>query len=131
MIINFIQNICLSFLALFIIFTPLQTINALPANWMSVPKNQSGEQLWDKDSFHKNEDGSIRVFSKFIPNNTTEIKQEILYTMDIKCSNNSFKDIAIGAKEFNKIKNYDLKWQDPDGDELILGVIDQVCAFAH
>ena len=51
--------------------------------------------------------------------------------MDIDCSKNSFKDVAVGAKEFNEFTNKDSKWQDPDGDKLILGVIDQVCAFEY
>ena len=87
--------------------------------------------LWDKNSIKKNQDGSIRVFSKFIPKSTTDITQDILYTMDLNCSDNSFRDVAIGAKEFNEFKNQDLEWKDPNGDKLILGVIDQVCTFGN
>ena len=49
--------------------------------------------------------------------------------MDINCSEKSFRDVAVGAKEFNEFKNKDSKWKDPNGDKLILGVIDQVCTF--
>ena len=80
------------------------------------------------NSVQKNRDGSIRVLSKFVPNSTTEITQDILYTMDINCSKKSFRDIAVGAKEFNEFKNKDSKWKNPNEDKLILGVIDQVCA---
>ena len=73
-------------------------INALSDDWVAVPKSQYGEQLWDKSSVEKNEDGSIRVLSKFIPKTTNEIIQDILYTMDINCSERSFRDIAIGSK---------------------------------
>ncbi len=125
---NFIRNICLSYLALLITFYPLKT-NALSHAWVAVPKSQDGEQLWDKSSVKKNQDGSIRVFSKFIPKSTTEITQDILYTMDINCSRNSFRDVAVGAKEFNEFKNMDSEWKDPNGDNLILDVIDQVCTF--
>ncbi len=79
--------------------------------------------------FKKKDDGSIRLFSKFIPNNSTEITQEILYTMDIKCLEHTFRDIAVGVKEFNEVKNKDSQWKDPNGDKLIIGVIDQVCTF--
>ena len=129
--INSFKNICLSFLALLIIFTPLKKINALSPDWISVPKSQYGQQLWDKNSIQKNQDGSIRVLSKFISKSTSEITQDILYTMDINCSKNSFKDIAVGVKQFNQFNSKDLEWKDPNGDKLILGVIDQVCTYEN
>jgi len=127
---KYIQNICLIFLALIIIAIPIQPINALSPNWVSVPKSQYGEQLWDKNSVQKNEDGSLRIFSKFIPKSTTTITKDILYTMDINCSNNSFRDVAVGAKEFNEFNNKSAEWQNPNGDKLILNVIDQVCTLS-
>tara|TARA_Y100001968_G_C18985646_1_gene538942 strand:- start:117 stop:461 length:345 start_codon:yes stop_codon:yes gene_type:complete len=111
-----------------IIFCPSK-IDALSHEWIAVPKSQYGEQLWDKHTVKENRDSSIRVFSKFIPKSNTEITQEILYTMDVNCSESSFRDVAIGAKEFNEVKNHDSKWKDPNGDKLIIGVIDQVCNF--
>ena len=125
-----IKSICLSCLALLIIFYPPK-IYALSHEWIAVPNAQYGDQLWDENSVQKNQDGSIRVLSKFIPNSITEITQEILYTMDVNCSGKSFRDIAVGAKEFNEFENEDLAWKDPNGDQLILGVIDQVCAFIN
>ena len=71
--INSIKNICTSFIGLLIIFTPLNAVIALTSDWISVPKSQYGEQLWDKSSVEKNEDGSIRVLNKFIPKTTNEI----------------------------------------------------------
>ncbi len=126
---KFIRNISLVFLALLIIFYPLKT-NAISHSWIEVPKSQFGQQLWDKSSIQKNQNGSIRVFSKFIPKNTTQITKPILYTMDINCSDKSFIDVAVGAKKFNEFKNKDSKWKDPNGDKLILGVINQVCSFS-
>tara|TARA_Y100001968_G_C19403172_1_gene742156 strand:+ start:1321 stop:1716 length:396 start_codon:yes stop_codon:yes gene_type:complete len=128
--IKYIKNIYLSFFAVLILFTPLKAIEASTPEWIGVPKSFYGEQLWDKNSVKKNQEGSIRVFSKFIPKSTTEISQEILYTMDIKCEENTFRDIAVGSKEFNEFKNKDAEWKSPNGDELILGIIDQVCAFS-
>ena len=49
--------------------------------------------------------------------------------MDIDCSENLFRDVAVGAKEFNEFKNKDSEWKATNGDKLILGVIDQVCTF--
>ena len=123
-----IKIIFLSYLALLIIFYPLK-IDALSHEWIPVPKSQYGEQLWDKNSVHKNQDGIIRVLSKFIPKNNTEITQDILYTMDVRCSKKSFRDVAVGTKKFNEFENENSSWKDPNGDRLILGVIDQVCAF--
>ncbi|KGG20680.1 hypothetical protein [Prochlorococcus marinus] len=96
-----------------------------------MPKSQYGEQLWDKSSVEKNEDGSIRVLSKFIPKTTNKITQNILYTMDINYSEKSFKDIAVGVKEFNEFENKDSQWKDPNGDKLIVSVIDQVCTHVN
>ena len=33
------------------------------------------------------------------------------------------------AKEFNEFKNNDSEWKDPNGDKLIINVINQVCDF--
>ena len=123
-----IKIIFLSYLTLLIIFYPLK-IDALSHEWIAVPKSQYGEQLWDKNSVHKNQDGIIRVLSKFIPKSNTEITQDILYTMDVRCSEKSFRDVAVGTKKFNEFENENSSWKDPSGDRLILGVIDQVCAF--
>ena len=123
-----IKSICLSCFALLLILYPSQ-IDALSHEWVGVPQSQYGQQLWDQNSVQKNKDGSIRVFSKFIPKSTTDITQDILYTMDVNCLENSFRDVALGAKEFNEFKNHDSEWKDPDGDKLILGIIDQVCTF--
>ena len=125
-----IKSICLSYLALLIIFYPSK-IDALSHKWIAVPKSQYGEQLWDQNSIQKNPDGFIRVLSKFVPKSTTDITQDILYTMDVNCSENSFRDVAVGAKEFNEFKNQDSEWKDPNGDKLILGVINQVCVFIN
>ena len=126
---NFLKNICISCLAFLIIFNPITTANASLYDWVEVPKSQFGKQLWDKNGIKRNQDGSLRVFGKFIPKSHSEISQDILYTMDINCSEKSFKDIAIGSKEFNEFKNNDSEWKDPHKDKLILGVIDQVCTF--
>ena len=130
MILKTIKSICLNYLALLIIFYPSK-IDALSHEWIAVPKSQYGEQLWDRNSVQTNQDGFTRVLSKFVPKSTTDITQDILYTMDINCSEKSFKDIAVGANEFNEFENKDSEWKEPNGDILILGVIDQVCAFIN
>ena len=130
MIMKTIKSICLNYLALLIIFYPSK-INALSHEWIAVPKSQYGEQLWDQNSIQKNPDGFIRVLSKFVPKSTSDITQDILYTMEINCSEETFRDIAVGTSEFNEFKNKDSEWKDPNGDKLILGVINQVCVFIN
>tara|TARA_B100001029_G_C14743343_1_gene276687 strand:- start:159 stop:551 length:393 start_codon:yes stop_codon:yes gene_type:complete len=125
-----IKNLCLCCLILLISLYPRNTY-ALSNDWVAVPKSQYGEQLWDKKSVQQNQDGSIRVLSKFIPKSSTDITKDILYTMDINCSEKYFRDVAVGAKKFNEFKNIDSEWKNPKGDQLILGVINQVCAFSN
>ena len=124
------KSICLTCIALLLIFYPSK-IDALSSDWVAVPKSQYGEQLWDKNSLQENKDGSIRVLSKFIPKSTTDITNDILYTMDVNCFEYSFRDVAVGAKEFNEFKNNNSEWKDPNGDKLIVGVIDEVCTFVN
>ena len=119
-------------LALYIIFSFFILIKqsyALSHDWVKVPKSEYGEQLWDRKSINRNEDGSVRVLSKFIPKTKSEITQDILYTMDINCFEKSFRDVDVFTDETNRSLNNFAEWQDPNGDQLILGVIAQVCRF--
>ena len=102
-------------------------LDALPHEWISVPKTEYGEQLWDKKSLRRNEDGSVRVLSKFIPKTKSEITNDILYTMDINCFEKSFRDVDVSNDEVNIQLNNFAPWEEPKGDPLILGVISQVC----
>ena len=117
-------------LALYIIFSFCIFIKqsyALSHEWVGVPISEYGEQLWDRKSIKRNEDGSVRVLSKFIPKTKSEITQDILYTMDINCFEKSFRDVDVFTDEKNSRLNNLADWQDPNGDQLILGVIGQVC----
>ena len=105
----------------------IKQANALPHEWVGVPKSEYGEQLWDRQSIKRNEDGSVRVLSKFIPKTKSEITKDILYTMDINCFEKSFRDVDVSIDEANRNFNDLANWQDPNGDKLILGVIGQVC----
>ena len=122
-----IYSIGLFFIIL--VFIPSKQVYALSQEWVGVPSSKYGEQVWDKKSIQRNKDGSVRVISKFIPKNKTEITQDILYTMDINCFEKSFRDVAVGTDQFNNSINNNFDWKDPSGDELILGVISQVCNF--
>ena len=123
----FLKNIVCICITLFsILFLPLLT-NAIDHDWVSVPASKFGTQLWDTKSMHENADGSIRVLSKFIPKIKNDITKDILYTMDINCSQKTFRDVGVGAQDFDEFENLEAKWKYPNGDKLILGVISQVC----
>ena len=116
--------------SLSIIFSFCILINksyALSHEWVGTAKSEYGEQLWDRKSIQRNEDGSVRVLSKFIPKTKSEITENILYTMDINCFEKSFRDVDVFTDEEKRHFNNSAKWKDPNGDTLILGVISQVC----
>jgi hypothetical protein len=124
----FFRNIICLVLSIFVCFYILiEQSDALPHTWVGVPKSEYGEQLWDKQSVKRNKDGSVRVLSKFIPKTKSEITQDILYTMDINCFEKLFRDVDVSTDEVNSNFNDFADWQDPNGDELILSVISQVC----
>ena len=124
----FLRNIICLVLAIIVpICISIKQAYALPHEWVGVPKSEYGEQLWDRQSIKRNEDGSVRVLSIFIPKTKSEITKDILYTMDINCFEKSFRDVDVSIDEVNSNFNDFADWQDPNGDTLILGVIGQVC----
>ena len=116
---------------IFFICISIKQSDALPHEWVGVPKSEYGEQLWDRQSITRNDDGSVRVLSKFIPKTKSEITKDILYTMDINCFEKSFRDVDVSTDEVNSNFNDFADWQDPNGDKLILGVISQVCILEN
>ena len=124
-----IYRISFSFviLGIFLFCISIKQSVAFSHEWIGVPKSEHGEQLWDRKSIKRNQDGSVRILSKFIPKTKSEITQDIFYTMDINCFEKSFRDVDVSADELKvNLNNLD-DWKDPDGDKLILGVINQVC----
>ena len=126
LILNTFKILFTYFLIFLVNITPVE-VSALSHDWVGVPRSKYGEQVWDKQSIKINEDGTRRVLSKFIPKTKSEITKDILYTMDINCAQKTFRDIGVGANDFNEFKNLNAKWKYPNGDKLILGVIEQVC----
>ena len=87
----FFRNIIYLVLSIIVSFCiSIKKSDALLHEWVGVPKSEYGEQLWDRQSIKRNEDGSVRVLSKFIPKTQSEITKDILYTMDINCFEKSF-----------------------------------------
>ena len=124
----FFRNIIYLALSIIVSFCiSIKESDALSHEWVGVPKSEYGEQLWDRLSIKRNQDGSVRILSKFIPKTKSEITKDILYTMDINCFEKSFRDVDVFIDENNSNFNDLADWQDPNGDKLILGVIGQVC----
>ena len=96
-----------------------------------MPKSEYGDQLWNKNSIHKNQDGFIRVLSKFVPKNSSNNTEDILYTIEIDCTIITFRDVEVNADKYNQYYNRDSTWKDPNGDKLIIGIIKNVCAFVN
>ena len=118
------------FIITYINFYPIRT-SAIEPKWIEVPKSKFGQQFWDQDSIHKNADGSLRVQSKYIAKKNEITEKEILYIMDINCSENIFRDVVTSSNEFDEYKNTTLKWFSPKGDELIKGIINDVCEYGN
>ena len=76
---KFFRNIIYLALSIIVFFCiSIKKSVALPHEWVGVPKSEYGEQLWDRQSIQRNEDGSIRILSKFIPKTKSEITKDIL-----------------------------------------------------
>ena len=64
----FFRNIIYLVLSIIVSFCiSIKKSDALPHKWVGVPKSEYGEQLWDRQSIKRNEDGSVRILSKYIP----------------------------------------------------------------
>ena len=124
----FFRNIIYLSLSIIVSFCiSIKKSYALPHDWVGVPKSEYGEQLCDRQSLKRNEDGSVRILSKFIPKTKSEITKDILYTMDINCIEKTFRDVDVSTDEINSNLNEFAAWEEPNGDRLILRVIGQVC----
>ena len=125
-------NFCSFVLTLVLSFCiSINELYALTHEWVGGPISEYGEQLWDRTSLKRNEDGSVRVLSKFIPKIKSEITQDILYTMDINCIEKTFRDVDVFIDEANSRLNNLADWQEPNEDQLILGVIGEVCRLNY
>ena len=127
----FRNSICIVLSLIVSFFVSIKKTEALVHEWVGVPISEYGEQLWDKKSIKRNQDGSVRVLSKFIPKTKSEITRDILYTMDINCFEKLFRDVDVSVDVVNSNFNDLADWQDPNGDKLILGVISQVCRLEN
>tara|TARA_Y100000746_G_C15177231_1_gene315750 strand:+ start:88 stop:507 length:420 start_codon:yes stop_codon:yes gene_type:complete len=125
------EFLILIFLIILVLTAPIKKSYAFSYEWVEVPVSKNGKQFWDKKSIKRNKDGSLRVISKFIPKTKSEITDNILYTMDINCLEKLFKDVAVKTDQSNEFVQSNLGWEKPNGDQLISGVIGQVCNYEN
>ena len=93
-------------------------------NWIEVSKTPAGIQYLDRDSINIKGKEIIELTTKYlkIDTNTSKEIEDNIYTMNINCSTNKFKDISVNGK-----KNITTKWEDPNGDKLINDLISESC----
>ena len=110
-----------------ILFNKTKMVHAANINWIEVSKTPSGIQYLDRDSIDIKEKGIIELTTKYlkIDSNTSKRIEENIYTMEINCLTNKFKDISVNGK-----KNFTAKWEDPNGDKLLDDVITDSCENA-
>ena len=111
-------------LILIILFNGANILYAAKINWVEVSKTPAGIQFLDIDSIDVKGKGIIELTSKYIRIDTDTSKEieENIYTMNINCLTNEFKDISLNGK-----KNLTAKWEDPNGDKLLDDLISGGC----
>tara|TARA_Y100001968_G_C19193054_1_gene636137 strand:- start:344 stop:757 length:414 start_codon:yes stop_codon:yes gene_type:complete len=109
---------------LIIFFIVIDIAYASDNNWVEVSRTITGIQYWDKDSLIIKDKGLIEITTKYLeldPSNWGEVEVNI-YTMEINCIGNKYKDISVNGQN-----NVITKWEDPKGDKLINDVITESC----
>ena len=111
-------------LILIILFNKTNIVYAADINWIEVSKTDVGIQYLDRDSIYIRGKGKIELTTKYlkIDSNTSQKIEENIYTMEINCLTNKFKDISVNGK-----KNLTAKWEDPNGDKLLDDLITDSC----
>ena len=119
---DYLLNILL--IILIILFNNTNMAYAANINWIEVSKTPEGIQYLDRDSINIKGKGILELTTKYlkIDSNTSTGIEENIYTMEINCLTNKFKDISVNGK-----KNLTAKWEDPNGDKLLDDVITDGC----
>ena len=110
------------------LFTFLLTISpemGLTVEWVEVPSTTENHQWWDLNSVTKTKDNKIEVITLF---RQADIDKEqsintTQYLMEIDCIKKLFRDSSI-----NGSPQLDATWKSPNNDELVGGVINNVCS---
>ncbi len=118
-----------TFFKLFAIILIICSINinrayAVNNNWIQVSKTNEGIQYWDNASLINKSNELIEIKTKYLKKDdeSQEIIEENIYTMEINCINNKYKDISVNGK-----LNLSAKWEAPNRDKLINDLISEGC----
>ena len=119
-------DLCLNLLVIILIIfsTNINTVNASNNNWIEVSRSIGGIQYWDSDSLIKRKKGVIEISTKYLKmeHKSTVVLEENIYTMEINCLTNKYKDISVNGNNI-----LITKWEDTNGDKLINDVITESC----
>ena len=109
---------------LIILFNKTNMVHAANINWIEVSKTPLGIKYLNRDSIDIKRKGIIDLTTKYIKieSNTSKKIKEHIYTMEINCLTNKFKDISVNGK-----RNLTAKWENFNGDKLLDDVITDSC----
>ena len=115
-------NLIVTVLIIFSINTNM--VYGINKNWIEVSRTKFGRQYLDSDSLIKKEKGVIEISTKYLKIDTKDsgVFEENIYTMEINCITNKYKDISVNGNN-----NLIAKWEAPNGDKLINDVITESC----
>ena len=109
---------------LILFFININMVYASINNWIEVSKTTEGIQYWDRNSLIIKGKGMIEITTKYLNavNKNRGLFEENIYTMEINCLANKYKDVSVNGES-----NLRAKWEDPKGDKLINDVITESC----
>ena len=118
-------NLIVTVLIIFSINTNM--VYGINKNWIEVSRTKLGRQYLDSESLINKEKGVIEISTKYLKIDTKDsgVFEENIYTMEINCITNKYKDISVNGNN-----NLIAKWEDPNGDKLINDVITESCKNA-
>ena len=118
-------NLIVTVLIMFSINTNM--VYGINKNWIEVSRTKLGRQYLDSESLINKEKGVIEISTKYLKIDTKDsgVFEENIYTMEINCITNKYKDISVNGNN-----NLIAKWEDPNGDKLINDVITESCKNA-
>ena len=111
-------------ITLIIIFTRSNIVYGANDKWVQVSQTDTGIKYIDRNSFNYKDKGIIEITSKYLKSiaKTSEIIEENIFTTEINCLTNKFKDVSVNGK-----KNLTAEWEDPNVDKLINDLISNTC----
>ncbi len=120
-----IRTISKMLLIFFVNISLSNFVIAGPVNWEEVNQTSEGRQWVDLGSIRMNKKGDFEALTRFrsTPRSEGATEETNLYLMQINCKEALFRDTYV-----NGLPRINAKWKSPNGDQLILNVLDKVCS---